>query len=609
MRDQHPIRCRASSGSPCLRPPSRLRDSAVDAQGRGSTTTTRSRASRRPRTRRGAADGTSACSTTSATTCSSRRGKPPSNTRAQNVNTIDEVPDSSWFTNRDRRAPLLGRRARARARSSGRRRTPRRWTLIREKASGFAPGFTARTPTARRGSCRSIRPRNPEGRDGGDRRSRPSIFWALGYNQVETFLTQIDPTRIEIDPKATVRRPSASARRSRATTSTTCSSARRATPTAPTEPRPAGCCRARSSARFRYEGTRPDDPNDIVPHEHRRELRALRVFGAWTNLTDMKAGNTLDTLVTENGRGVVKHYLQDVGSTFGIGANGPHDWDEGWEYFYQGNTHAAAAVHVRLRPEPVADRRLHGLRLDRPVRRRRVRPATWKPHAPTTAYMEMRADDAFWAARRVMAFTDEMIRAIVKTGTVQRTRRRAAPGRRADQAARQDRARLPHRRSTRSSSRRSTAAGVLTFGNAAVQYAVRRRAPESYTAKWSSFDNATAATSAASARRRAARRASRRRRVCRRRRARSCASRSAPTSAAHPSWAQPVVALLPPRWRRLEAGRPRTRLPESRRPRRRRPSRRDVVDRSDSGAGEAWATRLLSPDRRRPSRTRSRACC
>ena len=26
--------------------------------------------------------------------------RPPSNTRAQNVNTIDEVPDSSWFTNR-----------------------------------------------------------------------------------------------------------------------------------------------------------------------------------------------------------------------------------------------------------------------------------------------------------------------------------------------------------------------------------------------------------------------------------------------------------------------------------------------------------------------------
>ncbi len=64
---------------------------------------------------------------------------------------------------------------------------------------------------------------------------------------------------------------------------------------------------------FKYFGTRPDDPNDIVPHEHRRELRALQVFGAWTNLVDMKAGNTLDTVITENGRSYVRHYLQDVG--------------------------------------------------------------------------------------------------------------------------------------------------------------------------------------------------------------------------------------------------------------------------------------------------------
>ena len=34
------------------------------------------------------------------------------------------------------------------------------------------------------------------------------IFWALGYNQVESFLTTFDPKKASIDPKATVRRPS-----------------------------------------------------------------------------------------------------------------------------------------------------------------------------------------------------------------------------------------------------------------------------------------------------------------------------------------------------------------------------------------------------------------
>ena len=93
-----------------------------------------------------------------------------------------------------------------------------------------------------------------------------------------------------------------------------------------------------------------------MPHEHRRELRALKVFGAWTNLVDMKAGNTLDTLVTENGKSVVRHYLQDVGSTFGTGANAPRDYDEGWEYLYEGDLRLEAARHARLLPAAVADR-------------------------------------------------------------------------------------------------------------------------------------------------------------------------------------------------------------------------------------------------------------
>ena len=123
---------------------------------------------------------------------------------------------------------------------------------------------------------------------------------------------------------------------------------------------------------FLYAGTRPDDPNDVVPHEHRRELRALRVFGAWTNLTDLKAANTLDALVTENGRSIVKHYLQDVGSTFGM-CNDLHEWDLSWEYFYQGDTTRRRLFSLRLCAEPVADGRLRRVPVDRQVRGRSLR--------------------------------------------------------------------------------------------------------------------------------------------------------------------------------------------------------------------------------------------
>ncbi len=88
---------------------------------------------------------------------------------------------------------------------------------------------------------------------------------------------------------------------------------------------------------FKYYGTRSDDPNDVIPHEHRRELRALKVFAAWTNLVDLKALNTMDTLITENGKSRVRHYLLDVGSTFGMGANGPHEWTEGYEHLFEGD--------------------------------------------------------------------------------------------------------------------------------------------------------------------------------------------------------------------------------------------------------------------------------
>ena len=54
---------------------------------------------------------------------------------------------------------------------------------------------------------------------------------------------------------------------------------------------------------FKYQGPARTIPNDIVPHENRRELRGLRVFSALVNHTDAKAINALDTVLTENGRG------------------------------------------------------------------------------------------------------------------------------------------------------------------------------------------------------------------------------------------------------------------------------------------------------------------
>jgi hypothetical protein len=419
-------------------------------------------------------------------------GYKPSGLRSQNLNTIDEVPDSSWFVDR------IGKRGLTidevvRGPNVGVPPDPSRWVIFREKTSGAHPGVTARDAKGETWFLEFDPPYYPEAATASVVMAT-KIFWALGYNQVETFLTTFDPAHVEFDPKATLRRPNG-----------------KRTPFAPDDlnailekvaRKPDGTYRVVAGrllpgkilGNFRYEGTRPDDPNDLVPHEHRRELRALRVFGAWTNLTDLKAKNTLDTLSTENGRAVVKHWLQDVGSTFGMN-NDLKEWDLGWEHFYQGDTTTKRlwSFGFALSPwqtvnyvERPSIGKFEGDRFD---------PRTWRPQTPTTAYMELRDDDAFWAAQRIAAFSDEMIKAIIHTGEF------------SDPASeqllvdimikRRDKILRTYLPAVNPIVTARLEADRLTFANAAVA-ADLAKAPEQYRASWFRFDNTTGETSALS---------------------------------------------------------------------------------------------------------------
>jgi hypothetical protein len=411
----------------------------------------------------------------------------PSGLRAKNINTVDEVPDSSWFTNRVTERVLTAEDL-ARGPNVGAPPDPSRWTIVREKTSGVHPGVTARDAKGETWFLEFDPRPFPEGATA-SLVMATKFFWALGYNQVETFLTTFDPKRVAYDPEATIKRPNGKRTPfSRDDLDAVLEQVAR---------RPDGTYRVVAGrllpgtplGNFRYEGTRPDDPNDLVPHEHRRELRALRVFGAWTNLTDLKARNTLDTLVIENGRAVVKHWLQDVGSTFGMN-NDRYEWDLSWEHFYQGDTTRKRLISfgfalspwqtVRYMEKPSIGK-FEGERFD---------PLTWRPQTPTTAYMELRDDDAFWAARRVAAFNRDMIAAIIHTGQFSDPSAEAALVdimlKRRDKILR---AYLPAVNPVVSPRLHET---ELTFDNAAVDADVAR-APRAYRAAWFEFDNATSA--------------------------------------------------------------------------------------------------------------------
>src|SRR5439155_1600407 len=87
--------------------------------------------------------------------------------------------------------------------------------------------------------------------------------------------------------------------------------------------------------RVSFYDTRSDDPNDIVPHEDRRELRAYGVFAAWLNHVDAKAINSFDMLVIENGRSFVLHNLLDFGSALGSGGVDAAEYWAGSQYLIQ----------------------------------------------------------------------------------------------------------------------------------------------------------------------------------------------------------------------------------------------------------------------------------
>ncbi len=174
---------------------------------------------------------------------------------------------------------------------------------------------------------------------------------------------------------------------------------------------------------FRYYGTRPDDPNDIFPHEHRRELRGARVFAAWLNHDDSRGINSLDMLEQADGKSYVKHYMFDFGSIMGSGTIFAQRHRPGNEYILEWKpgwlTLATLGLYVRpwmlidYPDVPPAVGRFEGDAFD---------PEKWKPEYPNTAFDNMRPDDAFWAARIVSKFSD------ARCGPSSRRRGTAIPG-------------------------------------------------------------------------------------------------------------------------------------------------------------------------------------
>ena len=409
--------------------------------------------------------------------------------RAMNVNTLDEVPDSSWFTNRIGRRDISIEELVKGPDTGPPQVSIDGWVISRDKGSGVQPGFRMTDPTGQIYQIEFDPPDNPELASGAEIIGT-AFYNAFGYHTVEVQLTEFDAAKLVISETASFR-DVYSGKRRRFTRQDLDDVLHRAARL------PNGRYRAivsrfasgRPLGNFRYHGTRSDDPNDIVAHEHRRELRGARVFAAWLNHDDSRGVNSLDMLETRNGRGYIKHYMFDFGSILGSGTVYEQRHRAGNEYIYEPGpgwkTLGTLGFYVRpwmliQYPEvPPSIGRFEGDAFD---------PAKWKPEYPNPAFRNMRPDDAFWGARIAARFSDAAIRAIVEKARY--TDPRATEYMTATLIKRRDKVVRTWLNGVNPVvDPVLSAQGALKFGNAAVAAKVAE-APANYTLQWFSLDNA-----------------------------------------------------------------------------------------------------------------------
>ena len=297
--------------------------------------------------------------------------------RALNVNTVDEVPDSSWFTNR------IGRRDDVVAeivRGPGSASTASRSTAGSSsggKGSGVQPGFRMTDPSGQLYQIEVDPPSNPELASGGrDHRHGllPRVRLSRRRGLSGRARSRVARHRRDGDHARSAQRQ---APRAAATRSGPGVRARRAA-----AERPAIACSSADSRRASRSATSattargPTIRTTSSLHEHRRELRGARVFGAWLNHDDSRGINSLDMLETTNGRAWVKHYMFDFGSILGSGTVFAQRHRAGNEYIFEQRpgwlTLATLGLYIRpWMPIDYPGRAAVG----RPVRGRRLRPA------------------------------------------------------------------------------------------------------------------------------------------------------------------------------------------------------------------------------------------
>jgi hypothetical protein len=334
--------------------------------------------------------------------------------RAKGVNTLGEPLQGAWWFKGHyyRRMSIEELRS-----GPGKQQPPStagKWTVVSAKNEGVTPGFVILDVNKRRFFIKFDPLENPEMATSADAITS-RIFHALGYHVPQNNIIYFKPEQLEIGED--VQLADATGKRRRMTNRDLTEILMKVPQTAD------GRYRATASSALpgkdigppRYYGTRSDDPNDIVPHEHRRDYRALHVIDAWVDHDDSRAINNIDILVREGGRQYVRHYQLDFGSTLGSATQKPNSPRSG-AYFFSWKESAKQFFTLGLAPPYWAFADYPNFPSVGKFEWKVFDPEKWVPEYPNPAFLNRLPDDEFWGAKLVTSFTDEEIRAIVATG-------------------------------------------------------------------------------------------------------------------------------------------------------------------------------------------------
>jgi hypothetical protein len=345
-----------------------------------------------------------------------------------NVNALDEVPDSAWFTNRIGARPMTVEEVARGACKQGQFLDPEHaaegsWVIDKGKIGGYSPGFRVVIPGKGKFLLKAEDKNVEPERQAASSVIGASILWAAGYYSACEQVIYVRPSVFTLAPGLRMQKnfQPEEAFDQHALDAMLAQSTKRG-----------GLVRLSASAwieghpigNYSFDGTRGDDPNDVIPHEDRRDLRGLRLLAAWIDRFDAREANTFDTWIASDPRvpdsspGIVLHYQLDTSETLGstwaweeisrrLGKSYVIDWGDLARDF--------VTLGIPIRAWDLATR-TPGHEIFGFFNVRDFRPDHWRSEYPNKAFSRMTERDGAWMARILSHFTPEMIRALARSG-------------------------------------------------------------------------------------------------------------------------------------------------------------------------------------------------